>query len=1095
MRFELWGITGAPRLMLPDRPLGFALLTLYILFILYTFIRQRSELASYSIRQVLLLLGLALSALITNQLFPISLLSENQLLPLASTNTPPAVILLFGFAPVLSAGMALGPMSALFVGLIGGFSRAAWQSGQLLDAFTYAAAALFSAWVIQQRYSGGLYSLLRHPVVGALLGLLLVLPATAANTFAHTDPSAGNMIALDLALSTSRATILPVLLEALASGLTVAMLAIAFPELKRRGRLVPSPFRTSINTRLVYTFLIFAGIVSFVLVVIGFSQASGIALDNVVEQMAHDAETISAEIPLFRDRRQSLLVQSGRSELLRSEDSGLQREALGYLFRSVDYFQLIFLVNDENQVINSYPEETTFSDLTLQEEEAALQAITVGTPAISGAQAVDENTFFISFVVPIEGSTENDTWALVGRVPGIALADFAESLEGTAGSGFGYLLDEQDKIISHSDQAFLLKDSPTLSTLPEPLEIGDSYPGTVVSSLQGNTNTRQLVYYQTGPDHPWTIVITVPYEVILRQALSISGRLAAITFALIAFSTIYLFLLGRSMTKPLTELAQVTQQIASGSLDSVVKSYGEDEIGRLGQSFGQMQISLKRHLDEQALLLAVSKSVASSIDLQQGMPAILKGALRGTGAAGVRVVVSNPAGRQPLSFGEGPASQSMSAYDRQVNALLFDHRELNLSSPEQVVRTLKANGNRDSLPRAMIALPLAEHNRYQGVIWLTYRQAHQFDQAELNFLRTLASQASVLVENARLYAMAEGGRRRLAAVLSSTTDAVMVTDQTNRILLVNPSLEQHFGINSVDAIGRPVHEIVKSHPLARALKTGLDKSDNFEIDALTGKVFNGSVSTIYNNERQELGRVVVLHDITYLKEIDELKSEFVATVSHDLRSPLTFMLSYASMLSMLGDLQPAQREYVEKIMIGITQMSSLIDNLLDLGRLEAGIDLVTSRFRIEEVLASVADEYRQPALAAGIELTVDISGKLPLVEGDTSHIRQAVANMVNNVIKYAPDSGVARLRAGRKGNHLIISVRDNGPGIAESEITQVYEKFYRVEQKSSKSIKGTGLGLALVKRIAERHGGKAWCESQLGQGSTFYISLPIARDN
>jgi PAS domain S-box-containing protein len=1094
MRFELWGITGAPRLMLPERPLGFALLTLYALFVLYTLIRRRSEFASYSAKQALLLLGLVLSALVTNQLFPISLLSQNQLLPLASTNTPSAILLLFGFAPVLAAGMALGPLSALLVGLIGGFSRAAWQSGQLLDAFTYAAAALFSAWVIQQRYSGGLYSLMRHPVVAALLGLLLVLPATAANTFAHTDPIAGNMIALDLALSTSRAAILPVLLEALASGLIVVMLVIAFPELRRRRRLIPSPFSTSINTRLVYTFLIFAGIVSFVLVVIGFSQASEIALDNVVEQMAHDAQTISAEIDPFRDRRQSLLVQAGRAGLIRSEDAELQREALGYLFRSVDYFQLVFLVNDQNQVISSYPEATTFGDLTLQENEAALQAINVGSPSISGAQAVDENTFFISFVVPITGTSENDTWALIGRVPGLALTEFSESLKGTSGSGSGYLLDEQDKIISHSDPAFLLKDSPTLSTLPEPLDIGDEYPGKVVSSLQGNTNTRQLVYYQTGPDHPWTIVITVPYEVILSQALGISGRLAAITFALVAFSTIYLFLLGRSMTKPLTELAQVTQQIASGSLDSIVKPYGEDEIGRLGQSFGQMQISLKRHLDEQALLLAVSKSVASSIDLQQGMPAILKGALRGTGAAGVRVVVSNHGGRHPLSFGEGPASQSMSAYDRQVNSLLFDHRELNLSTPEQVVQTLKANGQRDSLPKAMIALPLAEHNRYQGVIWLTYRQAHHFDQAELNFLRTLASQTSVLVENARLYAMAEGGRRRLAAVLSSTTDAVMVTDQTNRILLVNPSLEQHFGISSVDAIGRPVREIVKSHPLARALSAGLDKTDNFEIEALTGKVFNGSVSPIYNNDRQEIGRVIVLHDITYLKEIDELKSEFVATVSHDLRSPLTFMLSYASMLSMLGDLQPAQREYVEKIMIGITQMSSLIDNLLDLGRLEAGIDLVTSRFRIEEVLASVADEYRQPALDAGIELTVSVSGKLPLIEGDTSHIRQAVANMVSNVIKYAPDSGLARLHAGRRGNNLIISVQDNGPGIVESEVARIYEKFYRVEQGNNKTTKGTGLGLALVKRIAERHGGKAWCESQLGRGSTFYISLPIAKD-
>ena len=162
MRCELWGITGAPRLSLPERPLVFALLALYILIVLYALVRQRSEFREYKFRHLLLLIGLTLSAVVTNQLFPISLLSDNQLPQLASTTTPSAVILLFGFAPAIRAGMALGPFLALLVGLVGGISRASWQSGLLLDVFSYAVAAVFAAWFLQQRYSGELYGLMRH---------------------------------------------------------------------------------------------------------------------------------------------------------------------------------------------------------------------------------------------------------------------------------------------------------------------------------------------------------------------------------------------------------------------------------------------------------------------------------------------------------------------------------------------------------------------------------------------------------------------------------------------------------------------------------------------------------------------------------------------------------------------------------------------------------------------------------------------------------------------------------------------------------------------------------------------------------------------
>jgi PAS domain S-box-containing protein len=443
-------------------------------------------------------------------------------------------------------------------------------------------------------------------------------------------------------------------------------------------------------------------------------------------------------------------------------------------------------------------------------------------------------------------------------------------------------------------------------------------------------------------------------------------------------------------------------------------------------------------------------------------------------------------------FGEGPSSRTMSRFDRQVMSLSQQKQMVTLSTPDDVKAQLVPKREQDLPFGALITMPLITHDRFQGVFWLTYRQAHIFDQPELDFLKTLASQSSVLVENARLFATAEGGRRRLAAVLASTSDAVIVTDPTERILLVNPAMERLFNLSASEVVGRPVKAVIESKRLIDALASTSERARNLEIPLQDGIVLYASASTIFSNDGQTMGRVAVLHDITYLKEVDEMKSEFVATVSHDLRSPLTFMRGYATMMPMVGELTDKQQEYIDKILNGIEQMSVLINDLLDLGRLEAGIDLVPTQFRLSEVLNSIVEEHKQPAESKGMELKITAdSHRVPNIRGDVSLIRQAITNYVSNAIKYAPNSGRVLLEATAERSELPISVRDNAPGIPKKQQLRLFEKFYRVQQRGTEVIKGSGLGLALVKSIAERHGGRAWCESTVGQGSTFYISLPI----
>lgn len=1092
MQFELWGATTVPHLTLPDRPVGYILLTLYLLILALTLVRQRNDVRHQTSRTWLLVIGLALASMVASQLFPVTVSSEGQLPPLSRPENPEATLLPFAFVPFLLAGAILNPMSAIIVGFFGGLSLSLWQTHQIYDPFHYAFAALLAAWLMQQNYSGQLYRLLRHPVVSGIFAGLLIAPLVGFATFAYADASASNMAALDLALSTSGAYILPLVIQGVIGGLIVALILIGLPHLRRQQSVVPPPLNRSLNTRLVATFLMFAVLLSFALIIVGFNLAMRLSSNLAVEQMAHDAQTVSSEVPDFRALRQNMLVQASQEAELMDGDGEQVEAILRRTFRTGDFFRSVMLVDESRQIVASYPpDENSIERLTNAELDMVQETLSTGAPTIGPALAIEDGRYVIPFVVPVADEQDEVKGALIGRTPEISVQDLIVGLQGTLGQGFGFIVDELDQIIAHPDPVTWLRGWSSPDGGQPQISSADGLPGSAFEDREGSTNARQLVYAQTGPDHPWTVVITMPYEVILGQALQISAQLAVVLFAALFLFGLYLLSLGHSVTQPLTELARASQRIASGSLNTPVRTQGDDEIGRLGRSFGHMQISLKKRLDELSLLLDVSQDVSRNIDISRGMPSILKGALRGTGAAGVRVVVINPSGRHPLTFGEGPGSESMSNYDRQIRTLLSQHEELILSTPAAVSNILTLTSDNGQIPKALVALPLAIEERFQGIFWLTYRGQHHFDQTELSFLRTLASQASVLVENARLYATAEGGRRRLAAVLSSTSDAVIVTDQTERVLLVNPAMERFFDMKADEVVGRPVKSVVQSDALVEALTSGKERTHNLEVPNGNGRVFYASASTIFNNEGMAMGRVAVLHDITYLKEIDDLKSEFVATVSHDLRSPLTFMLGYATMLSMTEGLDVRQREYIGKILGGIEQMSELINDLLDLGRLEAGVDLVRSHFRLRELMESIVEEHQQPARANGLELTISVSSRLPLAYGDSSLIRQAVANLVSNAIKYAPNSGRVILGAKVDGDDMVISVRDFGPGISKEDQLRLFEKFYRVHSKDAANVKGTGLGLALVKSIAFRHGGRTWCESRLGKGSTFYVALPL----
>jgi signal transduction histidine kinase len=329
----------------------------------------------------------------------------------------------------------------------------------------------------------------------------------------------------------------------------------------------------------------------------------------------------------------------------------------------------------------------------------------------------------------------------------------------------------------------------------------------------------------------------------------------------------------------------------------------------------------------------------------------------------------------------------------------------------------------------------------------------------------------------------------LEAIIGGTNDAVIVTDAQNRVLLMNQAARRAFEVETVPEMGRLLGEVMSNERLL-ALFARLEAGEEAlaeEIPLSDGRTLYASLTPV-----AEIGRIAVMQDITYLKELDKMKSDFVATVSHDLRSPLASISGYAALLPLAGELNETQQEFVQGIKLSAVKMTTLTDHLLDLGKVEARVGMEMKPCQLVTVINKAVKSLREQVGAKEIVLQLDFPPGLPLVQGNQVRLDQVVSNLVGNAIKFTSEGGMVTVSAREEKGKVVVEVKDTGVGIAPEDQVHLFEKFYRVSSEETSDIEGTGLGLAIVKSIVEGHGGRVWVKSQLGQGSTFGFALPIA---
>jgi PAS domain S-box-containing protein len=332
--------------------------------------------------------------------------------------------------------------------------------------------------------------------------------------------------------------------------------------------------------------------------------------------------------------------------------------------------------------------------------------------------------------------------------------------------------------------------------------------------------------------------------------------------------------------------------------------------------------------------------------------------------------------------------------------------------------------------------------------------------------------------------ISEAERTRLETIIASIEDGVIVLDDDKNLVLINHNAAEAFDLDKVDHTGKPIEAVIQNPDLHALLAKSGDATVKYcELNFDDGRVFN-----VQHTPVPQIGSVITMQDITYLKRLDQMKSDFVYTVSHDLRSPLTAVLGYAELVERVGPLTEQQKEFVHRIQGSVQSITTLINELLDLGRMEAGFDTRRESIQMESILQYTLGLFDSLVQEKGLQVKQEIANRLPALRANPIRIRQMIENLIGNAIKYTPAGGEIDVRIQAEDHQIIFEVKDSGPGIPLDDQAHIFDKFFRGSNVSM--TKGTGLGLAIVKSIVDSYHGRVWVESVVGHGATFFVVMP-----
>jgi two-component system, OmpR family, phosphate regulon sensor histidine kinase PhoR len=536
----------------------------------------------------------------------------------------------------------------------------------------------------------------------------------------------------------------------------------------------------------------------------------------------------------------------------------------------------------------------------------------------------------------------------------------------------------------------------------------------------------------------------------------------------------------------------VTVPLRSEEFISAIRSClkrWHDQVSWIQHEANGAAADLQRRVDELETLVRLGRSVTSSLNIDSVLSSVVDAAVELTGAEeGSLLLLDEESGelymRASRNFNSDFARTfRMPIRDTLVGSVLSSGQPVLLD--EKTPQKIKTS----YLVHSLLYVPLKLRGKTFGVLGVDNRVKRKtFLDRDVQTLLALAEYAAIALDNAGMYFSSTQELNKLSSIIGRIQDGVLVIDSSRRLLIVNDTVISAFELQQKNLIGHPFHEVFNDTELLRLVETlGKSLSNQAEVSVPDGRVFSAVATEI-----PDVGAAITFHDITYLKKLDRIKSDFVGTVSHDLRSPLTAIMGYVELIERSGPVNERQQEYIRRVLVNVQNITGLMNDLLNLGHIESGFDSSKETLFLDQIIRFSVENNSRAAASKQISLDLVLPDRLPPMLANPVQMRQMLDNLVDNAIKYSPEGGKVSVMAVSEMDQLILQVSDTGYGITAVDLPYIFDKFYRGSNVAT-VVAGTGLGLSIVKSIIENHNGRIWVDSTPGKGSVFTVVLPVAK--
>ncbi|MEN9936668.1 MAG: hypothetical protein RLZZ387_3247 [Chloroflexota bacterium] len=579
------------------------------------------------------------------------------------------------------------------------------------------------------------------------------------------------------------------------------------------------------------------------------------------------------------------------------------------------------------------------------------------------------------------------------------------------------------------------------------------------------------------------------------QSLSLSrNTIVAIAMILALGSVLIGYWVARSITRPLTILVETAEAVTAGDLAARSAVRSSDEFGRLAHAFNQMT----EHLLQ---LYRTSRELSSSIEVGPVLDVTartVRSFVPGTEVLALLDMDDRGSLRYRAHTGAAPEVGALEHLRVDPgDSLLLDLAQSR--TPRRLSQRdeprLASYGLTDVASlQSLLVTPLVVQDAPAGLLIFGHREPDAFSGADEASLSAVANMAASVLYNAVLFDRVQDEASQRRAILESIADGVVVCDRQRNIVLVNRAAERMLDIRDWGRVRYNFDQM----PLQRVdLRQQLfgDDAEDLEHYQLGDRMLRLSSAPVIADHGQDLGEVIVLHDISSEAAVDRAKTGFIETISHELRSPLTVILGYTDLLlrGMIGEIASEQREILESVRNRAEVMNGWLKNVILVASIEANtlnteLEMQDIPLAVENALAPM----RKAFAGKGLEVHLELPQDLPPALADREQLQIILMQLLDNARRYTQKGGVT-VSATHEAGEVQIDVTDTGNGIPPEEFERLFTRFHRIEGNNSPE-RGSGLGLAITRQLVERQGGRVWVDSQVGRGSTFSFTLTVANE-